>query len=529
MPTLAARLLATARQSPQRIALVEGARQLDYAALAAQALAFARHLRQAGCRDGDRVAVLLPNCLEAVVAIYGSWLAGCVAVPLNVQARARDFAPWLRHSGAAVLVHEAGNREVDATLPALSPPPLRIVVAPAAADGAVPSVAAIGADDAGQGAVVAWDAALATETGAAAGMPATAAPDAVAAILYTSGTTGAPKGVTLTHANFSANVDAIVQYLALRADDSILTILPFYYSYGASVLHTHLAVGARLVIEQNLVFPHLIVESMARERVSGFAGVPSTYALLLDRVALAEHDLAALRYVTQAGGAMPQALTRRLREALPQARLIVMYGQTEATARLAWLPPERLDDKPGSAGMAIPGVQLQIRDDHGQPLAAGQPGELWARGDNVMAGYWQDPAATAEVLRDGWLRTGDMGLLDAEGYLFLAGRRSDMIKTGAHRVHPLDIEEAVAELPGVVEVAAVGIDDATLGQAIKVVVVLAAGAPQDADRIRAHCRQRLASYKIPRQVEFVSSLPKTASGKIRRALLIAPAALQEAS
>lgn len=516
MPTLATRLLATARQSPQRIALVEGARQLDYAALAEQALAFAGGLRQAGCRDGDRVAVLLPNRIEAVVATYGGWLAGCVVVPLNVQARARDFGPWLRHSGAAVLVHEAGNRDVDAALSALSPLPLRIVV-DADADAQ--------AGESRSGSVIGWDAAMAS----AAAEPAHTANDAVAAILYTSGTTGAPKGVTLTHANFSANVDAIIDYLALRADDSILTILPFYYSYGASVLHTHLAVGARLVIEQNLVFPHLIVESMVRERVSGFSGVPSTYALLLDRVDLAGQDLSALRYVTQAGGAMPQALTRRLRDALPHVRLVVMYGQTEATARLAWLPPERIDEKAGSAGMAIPGVQLQVRDDHGQPLAAGQAGELWVRGDNVMAGYWNDPVATAEVLHGGWLRTGDMGHLDADGYLFLAGRRSDMIKTGAHRVHPLDIEEAVAELPGIVEVAAVGIDDATLGQAIKVVVVLASGMPPDADRIRAHCRQRLAAYKIPRQVEFVSALPKTASGKIRRALLIAPAALQEAS
>ena len=246
-------------------------------------------------------------------------------------------------------------------------------------------------------------------------------------------------------------------------------------------------------------------------------------------VTLEQHDLSSQRYLTQAGGAMNTTLTRRLREALPHARLFVMYGQTEATARLAWLPPERLDDKPGSAGRAIDGVRIEVRDDAGQALPLGSVGEIWAQGANVMAGYWRDPAASAVVLRDGWLRTGDMGRMDEEGFLFLSGRRSDMIKTGAHRVHPLDVEEAIAELDGVSEVAVVGIDDATLGQAIKAVVVRSAQASLDADAVKAHCRARLAGYKIPKQVEFVTNLPKTASGKVRRALLIEPAATQEAS
>jgi acyl-CoA synthetase (AMP-forming)/AMP-acid ligase II len=224
---------------------------------------------------------------------------------------------------------------------------------------------------------------------------------------------------------------------------------------------------------------------------------------------------------------MSPALTRRLRDAVPDARLFVMYGQTEATARLTWLPPERLDEKMGSVGVPIPGVEIEVRRDDGTPAPAAEVGDVWARGDNVMLGYWRNAEATGEVLRGGWLKTGDMGHLDADGYLHLSGRRSDMIKTGAHRVHPKDVEEAIAELPQVAEVAVVGIEDELLGQTIKAFVV--ATAPLAEDQVKAHCLARLAGYKVPRHVTFVESLPKTASGKIRRAELAAHANLQEAT
>lgn len=512
MIALADRVAAIALSEPRRIALVQGEQRIDYGSFVDAARRFAGFLHAHGCRPGDRIALIVPNRIEAAIVWYGAWIAGAAVVPLNAQARARDFAPWLRHAGVRVLVHEAAGRDAIAAAAELAPAPLRIVLdGPDEPDG---SAGAIG-----------WAQALACS-------PLASAPvdrSALAAILYTSGTTGAPKGVMLSHANFAANVEAIVAYLGLTGADSIVSILPFYYSYGASVLHTHLAVGARVVIEPNLVFPHLIVETLARERASGFSGVPSTYALLLDRVPLADYDLGALRYLTQAGGAMAPALAARLRAALPGTALYVMYGQTEATARLTYVPPDRLDDKPGSAGVAIPGVRIAIRDEAGRELPPGADGEVWAQGPGVMSGYWNDPEASAAVLQDGWLRTGDLGRLDEDGFLFLAGRRSDMIKTGAHRVHPLDVEEAIAELAEVAEVAVVGIDDATLGQAIKAVIVPAAGAAPDADRVKAHCRARLAAYKIPKQVEFVAALPKTASGKIRRALLTEPAAAQEAS
>ena len=502
MTSLPASVAENVRIAPQRIAIVDGERRLDYAGFWAQACAFAQALRSHGLHAGDRVALLLPNRIEAAVAVYGCWLAGGIAVPLNVQARARDFVPWLRHCGARHLVHEAGHADASVALAALDVAPVAWALQPAQ-----PIVAP-------------------ERSGEAPMPPASIAPEAAAMILYTSGTTGAPKGVTLTHGNLLANVRAVVDYLALEPDDSVLGLLPFYYAYGASVLHTHLLAGARLVLAPNLLFPHLLMETVAHERTTGLSGVPSTFALLLDKLQLADYDLSSLRYLTQAGGAMSKALTQRLRAALPQARLFVMYGQTEATSRLTWLPPERLDEKLGSVGVPVAGVELRVVREDGTDAPPGEEGEVRVRGQNVMRGYWNAPEATAAVLHDGWLRTGDIGHLDADGFLFLAGRRSDMIKTGAHRVHPGDIEEVIAEVPGVAENAVVGIDDDTLGQVVKAFVV--PGPPRDAAildpapldlAIKAHCRARLAPYKIPRHIEFVDALPRTASGKVRRVAL----------
>jgi long-chain acyl-CoA synthetase len=517
MHTLAAHVEAHARAAPGRIALVEGERSASYAQLWASCMGFADVLRASGLQPGDRVAIVLPNRIEAVVALYGTWLAGGVAVPLNVQARERDLSPWLAHCGASCVVHEAGHEDAIAALRAQPQAPVAWALQP--------------------GQPIAPEASAHDASSAADTMQEPASP---ALILYTSGTTGAPKGVTLSHANLLANARAVVAYLQLDASDSVLGMLPFYYAYGASVLHTHLLRGARAVIASNQLFPHALMETVARERITGLSGVPSTFALLLERLDLRTYDLSALRYVTQAGGAMTPSLTTRLRAALPGPRLFVMYGQTEATSRLTWLPPEALDAKLGSVGLPVGGTQLRIVREDGSAVACDEEGEVEARGPGVMLGYWNAPEATAATLRDGWLRTGDLGRLDADGFLYLAGRRSDMIKTGAHRVHPGDIEEAIAELAAVSEVAVVGVADDVLGQVPKAFVVLRETAspargpaiPEHAVQphasqelaIKSHCRARLPPYKIPRFIEFVDALPKTASGKVRRVALSPPMA-----
>lgn len=494
MDSLVTRVAQVAGRTPQRVALVDGARRLDYAGFWQQAQHFAAHLRAQGVRAGDRVALILPNRIEAAVAIYGSWLAGAVVVPLNVQARARDFAPWLAHSGARHVVFESGHADVHEAMATLETPPSFSELAEAHA---LPGIADEATDFVAP------------------------APDALAMILYTSGTTGAPKGVMLSHGNLLANAESIVSYLRLQADDKVMSILPFYYAYGASVLHTHLISGACVVLGPGLMFPQLLLDAIEQEQATGFSGVPSTFALLLEPLAQRTVPLASLRYLTQAGGAMSPALTQRLRGALPAPELFVMYGQTEATSRISWLPPQRLEDKLGSVGIPVAGVEWKILREDGSDAAAGESGEVCVRGANVMPGYWNNPEATAKTLRDGWLHTGDVGTLDGEGYLFLQGRRSDMIKTGAHRVHPTDVEEAIAEMPGIREVAVVGVDDEVMGQVIKAFIVFAGALPPRAeDRIKAHCRARLAPYKIPRHIAFVDALPRTASGKVRRIQLM---------
>jgi acyl-CoA synthetase (AMP-forming)/AMP-acid ligase II len=274
-----------------------------------------------------------------------------------------------------------------------------------------------------------------------------------------------------------------------------------------------------LVLENSMAFPKLILEAMQNEAVTGFSGVPSTFALLLGRTHLEDYDLSSLRYMTQAGGPMPPALISRIRDQLPHISFFVMYGQTEGTARLTYLPPERLEDKLGSVGIGIPGVDVRIRDEGGNPVVIGVSGEIQVRGENVMLGYWRDPEATARTVVDGWLHTGDLGHMDEEGYVYIDGRSSEMIKSGANRISPKEIEEVIAELEEVMEVGVVGVPDDLLGQVVKAVIVSRPGSRVEARRVLAHCRQNLAAYKIPKFIEFAEELPKTASGKLQRFLL----------
>lgn len=442
----------------------------------------ANALRERGVRPGDRVAIKLGNSVDYVVTYYAVIEAGGIVVALNPALRDADLQSRIRHCGAALLIASAKPGSLAGSIGRL-----RL---------ADPAELAAHDDerDVGHG----------------------AHPEDPAAIIYTSGTTADPRGVTLSHRNLVANTRSILGYLGLTEADRIVNALPFHYSYGNSVLQTCVAAGGSIVIEDTLVYPHLVVRRMAETGATGFSGVPSTYALLLQRVQLGEYDLSGLRFMTLAGGATPSAHIARLRDALPHVRLYVMYGQTEATARISYLPPERLDDKPGSVGIGIPGVTIELRDEADAPVPVGATGEVCVRGDNVMLGYWDNPAATAQVLRNGWLHTGDIGWLDADGYLFLVGRSSDMIKTGAHRVSPLEVEAVLQQLGGVAECAVVGVADEILGEAIAAHVVVQEGVALDARDVLAHCRTHLSAHMIPKTVHFATTLPKTASGKVQR-------------
>lgn len=504
--TLVHLLESIVQKFPNREAVVHGNRRVTFCQLWSDVSSVAAFLRGHGLKRGDRVGILMENRPEYIATYYGILAAGGAAVGLNSETKARSLVTCLNHCGASWLFANGRHRELNKIIEQTSGR-LRLVVT----DDGPPTIT--------RHITQRW-AELVMEDPSPISLSIVDDTNQLAAIIYTSGTTGDPKGVMLSHGNLVANVTSIIEYLGLDDRDSIANVLPFFYSYGNSVMHTHLAVGAKLVLENSMVFPRKVLERMVEEKVTGFSGVPSTFALLLNRTKLTDFDLSAVRYMTQAGGPMPPANVDRFTKELPHVDFFVMYGQTEATARISYLPPEKLVEKLGSCGIPIPGVEIEVRDKTGKVTQPGTTGEIFVRGDNVMLGYWNNPQQTTKVLHSGWLKTNDLAHRDSDGFIFINGRASEMIKSGAHRISPQEIEEIITEIDGVVEVAVCGVPDDLLGQVIKAVIVPAAGVDIDRLSVQRYCMENLARYKVPKLVELVERLPKTASGKIKRNLLV---------
>jgi len=499
-PLLYERLLTTIEKNPSKIAVTDGISQITYGELGGVISRLGTFLSE-NIKAGDRVVILLDNSIEYIASCYGIWAAGGVVVGLNTALKSDDLRRLILHCGANVVISSTKHRELHRALDGKIKLDKLILVD----------------DDSPLNSAVSWSQIMKS--------PQPEKPsyqyqnNQLAIIIYTSGTTGHPKGVVLSHKNLIANVEAVQQYLSITQKDKIMCVLPFYYSYGNSVLHTHISCGATLVLENSFMYPHKVVERMKEERITAFAGVPSTYYLLLARTKLNEYNLSALRYCTQAGGAMDKHRIQMFTEQLPNVDFIVMYGQTEASARLSYLPASKLSDKLGSVGVPIPGVELSIRDEDGNKVESGVQGEVCARGDVVMQGYWKDDAETLKVKKKGWLYTGDLGFIDRDGYLYLVGRNKEMIKTGAHRISPLEIEELISQVPGVTEVAVVGIDDEIMGQVIKACIVADEESGTLLKSVQRLCREKFPLYKVPKEVVFFPELPRTASGKIKKYLL----------
>lgn len=326
---------------------------------------------------------------------------------------------------------------------------------------------------------------------------------ALAALMFTSGSTGRPRAVMVTHENLLANTRDIVSYLNLTKHDRVLATLPFSYCYGASLLHTHLWVGASLVTD-TLTFFEKTLDTMQREECTGMAGVPSTYQILLRKSTFLQRDWPHLRWLQQAGGKLADPYLRELRVGLPHARIFVMYGQTEATARLSYLPPELLDTKLGSIGKGLPSTKLRL-----------EGGEIVASGPNISPGYWRDPEATARIFRNGELYTGDLARQDDEGFLYIEGRERHFIKSAGHRISPDEVEAALAAHPGVVECAVVGVPDDLLGEAVKAFVVGSA----TNEELLLHCRKTLPNALVPTRWQTLESLPRGPAGKVLKEAL----------
>ncbi len=488
---LASLVLAHPPAWAERTALRQLESSLTYAGLRQCVLACAAHLSAAGVRPGSRVVLLIENSFDYVIALFAILALGATAIPLNPDNSAAAVSSVLADcAGLGCILRERTRAKVDpaSTLPCL------LVLQNAFED------------NRGR-----W-------YSSAPASPAETQPDALALLLYTSGTTGRPKGVMLTHANLLANTASIVEYMQMTAADSTVTVLPFFHSFGNSILLTHLAAGACVYIENRFAYPAKVVEVLQQVRPTGFSGVPATFYILLHRTNFLQHDWSFLRYINQAGGGMRVETIQRLRQVMPSTSIVIMYGQTEASARLSYLAPELLETRLGSIGKAIPGVELRVVGAGGQETAPGEVGELTARGANIMAGYWNDPAGTAEVLRGGWLHTGDMARRDEDGFLYIVSRKSDFIKSSSYRISPGEIEDVIAEMGGIEDVAAIGVPDTLFGETIAVCVVCPAER-FSAESIRAHCQSRLPLYKIPRYILHVTEIPRTASGKKKYYLL----------
>jgi long-chain acyl-CoA synthetase len=512
-------LFAHAAERPEAPAVDTPSIRLTYGDLAERVRALAAHLAADGIGVGDGVLLALPNAPATVVAGLAVNALGATAVEVNrewgpevlagivAQARVRTAVVWGRdaRTWAKVLAEAPLDR-----MWVVHPTPLPEALRSALAATRVTLLQEDGRPD------------------PALPLPAPAPtprlePASPALILYTSGSTGRPRGVVQTFANVDANSRSIVEYLGLGPGDRALVVLPLYYCYGRSVLQTHLLAGGSLFLDGRFAFPRVVLEGLASEGCTGFAGVPLTFEILRRQVDVGAMTFPRLRYLTQAGGAMAPETIDWVRKAFHTARLFVMYGQTEATDRLSYLPPERAEEKRGAIGIPIPGVTLQVVDEKGRSLPDGETGHLVARGGNVSLGYLDEPEETAAILHDGWLWTGDLARRDADGFFFHEGRSKEILKIGGHRVSPVEIEHALARHPDVAEAAVIGVADSLKGELAAAFVVARPGCAIDPEELRRFCREHLPAFKVPARVTQVEALPRNEAGKLLRASLAARA------
>jgi len=337
-----------------------------------------------------------------------------------------------------------------------------------------------------------------------------------AEIIFTSGSTGIPKGVMLSHKNIIANTKSIIEYLQLNENDRMLCVLPFYYCYGLSLLHTHLRVGGSMVFNNSFIFLGAVINDLKNQKCTGFAGVPSHFQILLRKSdAFKTTEFSDLKYVTQAGGKLAPVFIDEFREALPKVKFIVMYGQTEATARLSYLPPDMWEQRKGSIGKGIPGVQLRVVNNKDEIVKPGEIGEVVAKGDNVMMGYYKDKESSDSTIRNGWLYTGDIGTIDDDGYIYLTARKKEIIKVGGKRISPKEIEAVILSMPEVVDCSIEAVDDELQGEALKATVIVNNNSEKNIDEklIQEHCSKNLELYKIPRIFEIKANITMSATGK----------------
>lgn len=486
------KLLAAGR--PDAVAIMQKDECISYGELKGKINDYAAFLFRLGLKKGDRIGLFSENSAFFVISYLAVILTGCCVVPIQTTISENRLKETIDNCGISVLmVSEKFRGKLASWL--------------------------------NRAKVKQYNEAVLSKSHTCAKPPSFYAIDNpkedLACISFTSGSSGQSKGVMVSHKNIDCNTNDIIAYSGLTRHDRVMVVLPFYYCFGASLLHTHLMVGATLVINNNFMFPEKVLDEMTEKRCTGFAGVPSHYQILIRKSTFLKRDFTHLKWFKQAGGRLPDSYIKEICLAFPGKRFYLMYGQTEGTSRLSYLPPELLDQKMGSIGKGLPSTNLSVLKACGSPVERGSDeiGEIVASGENVTTGYWEDAEETRKYFRDGKLYTGDLARVDHDGFIFIVGRDRDFIKSAGHRVSAGEVENTIAAMKEIVEAAVVGVPHEIKGEAIKIFVVLAPGAAFDRDKLFSYCKRHLPSHKIPEYVECLPFLPKKSNGKIDKAKL----------
>ena len=505
-------LVNSAKLSPHKVGLVFRKKRLSYSEIDKLSNKLANVLVSRGVRRGDRVGIYLNNSVEAVCSVFGILKAGAIFVTINFSTKPNKLSYILNNCRMKALIADFNKfeaiSEVFQRTPHLSfvlfsgdepekvrADPEKFFIYEEELNSAFtypPGCESIDTD--------------------------------LATIIYTSGTTGTPKGVMMTHLNMVSAANSVTTYLENTSSDIILNVLPLSFDYGLYQLLMAFKIGGTLVLDKTFLYPFDIVKTLIAEKITGFPGVPTIFALLLQLENLKKYDFKHLRYITNTAAALPVSHVKKLREVFPKTKIYLMYGLTECK-RVSYLPPEEVERRPDSVGCGMPNEEVWIVNEKDEKAMPHQIGELVVRGSNVMMGYWELPQETDKVLRPGkypWekvLYTGDLFRMDQEGFLYFVGRKDNIIKSRGEKISPKEVENILYELDEVAEAVVVGIPDQILGEAIKAIVVLKEGTFLSEEQILKHCAENLEDFMVPQVVEFRSFLPKTESGKIKKTAL----------
>ena len=507
-------LESSAKRLPDKTALIFQDQRLTYKQIDERANQLAHAFIKAGLKKGDRVSILLDNSSEAIFALFGVLKAGGVFSTLSATLKPKKLEYILNNSESSFLISHWQKGEIvsqaveNASL-------LKAVIM--CGEG----------NDKNRGLItntsfIEWNAFIDSQPHS---KPEIQCIDIdLANIIYTSGSTGNSKGVMMTHLSMASAATSITQYLKNCETDIILNVLPLSFDYGLYQIIMAFKFGGTVVLEKSFAYPYVVIDKIIKEKVTGFPGVPTIFAIMLQLKNLKKYNFNSLRYITNTGAALPANHIKALREIFPNVQIYSMYGLTECK-RVSYLPPEEIDKRPTSVGKGMPNEEVYIVNKKGERVGPGVIGELVVRGSNVMRGYWKSPEESDQVLKPGIypgekvLYTGDLFKMDEEGYLYFVSRKDDLIKTRGERVSPKELENVLHEIDGVTEAAVIGVPDEILGKAIKAFISTNSKKKLIEKEVIKYCQDHLESFMVPKYIEFVDAFKKTSSGKIDKKVL----------